>query len=214
MLVVGLSQTSHRKRERESRRESREFLLSFMFGNQLICFYFQRSWETNPFGQVVPMLPINSLLCCGTLNEIPKSEAKFLYLDSHLKVVTAVLFCYALNSCFITRPSSNFPFLSLSPPTFPVMFTVHLHRGLRRRGEQFLFGCCGAGRGGFPPASLSHPAESKHLCVAAGDVMAQKLLKAVSLGNPISGNPDLHLPSPLLLIVIAAQLGKDCKVPD
>lgn len=38
--------------------------------------------------------------------------------------------------------------------------------------------------------------QNTSVCVAAGDVMAQKLLKAASLGNPTSGSPD-HF-SPLL----------------
>lgn len=43
--------------------------------------------------------------------------------------------------------------------------------------------------------------------------MAQKLLKAASLGNPISGSPD-EVPPPTPLIVIAEQLGRDCEVSD
>ncbi len=62
--------------------------------------------------------------------------------------------------------------------------------------------------GVFPPVFPSPLVESKHLSVAAGDVMAQKLLKAASLGNPISGSPDNFFPS---LIVIAEQLGRDCE---
>lgn len=100
----------------------------------------------------------------------------------------AALFCFQ-------PPPDSLP-LSLTPPhpKPPSLFTVEFHCGPENRPGGYC--CCREGRGVFPPASPSPPAESKHLCVAAGDVMAQKQLKAASLGNPISGSPDIF--SPLL----------------
>lgn len=63
--------------------------------------------------------------------------------------------------------------------------------------------------GVFPPASLSL-AESKHLCVAAGDIMALKQLKNLFPGKPhIRKSRQFFFSlSPPSLIVIAEQLWK------
>lgn len=124
----------------------------------------------------------------------------------HLKFFNCSVLFLPLGSA----PTDSLP-LFLTPPTLLALFTVDLHCGPASGVGSHC--CCRDGRGVFPPALPSPPLESKHLCVAAGDVMAQKLLKAASLGNPISGSPDDFFLYPSL-IVIAEQLGRDCEVSD
>lgn len=91
------------------------------------------------------------------------------------------------------------------------MSTVDLHCRSESGVSSY---CCCDGRGVFPPAFPSPPTESKHLCVAAGDVMAQKLLKVLlPWETPYQEVQTIFFP-PRSLIVIAEQLGRDCEVSD
>lgn len=54
------------------------------------------------------------------------------------------------------------------------------------QGAEYCYCCCGS-TGLFPEALPSLPAESKHVCVTAGDVMAKELFEAASLGTPKLG---------------------------
>lgn len=104
------------------------------------------------------------------------------------QVFSAALFSV---SRFSPHPTLSLSF-SLPPP--PTPYTVYSWFALwpREWGRRLLL--LSRWQRGFPTSFSFSSGWIKTLCVAAGDVMAQKLLKAASLGNPISGSPDNFFP--------------------
>lgn len=117
--------------------------------------------------------------------------------------------CFSCYSVIVSTSLAPvfFSFFLTPPPSPPTLFTVDLHCGPETGVGSYC--CCRERRGGFPTSfSLSLSlAESKHLCVAAGDVMALKPLKKLFPGKPhIRKSRRFFSLSPLSLIVIAEQL--------
>lgn len=93
-------------------------------------------------------------------------------------VFQKVSICSSLSALFLLLPC-QYQSLQLSSP-----LTVYSWLACGPGSGIDCYCCCGCSAGLFPQALPSVPAQSKHVCVTAADVMAQKPLKAASLGNP------------------------------
>lgn len=185
MLAVGLFQTSHRDRVGF-------FPLPpslgpcFAFDNQLICFCFEHGGsrlKRNPLGQFMreTILTYASVKLPGHAAErftkIPTSLRK----KAHFHIFFPSKKCFNCSVIVSTSPAPIFKNF-LTPPPSPQHCLQLICIVAQRMGWAVIVVVASA-EGVFPPASLSL-AESKHLCVAAGDVMALKPLKNLFPGKP------------------------------